>query len=170
MSKTHSDILVLLLAVAIVLLAYIAWGSGERADGASPDPEPQQASNDPREAIPLNDEQMQFALAQMRGFLEAIEDLEAAELEGNTGAMARLAGAHGPGKEQPPQGFRDRLPDTFQAMSGGTRKSFAAMERHLSDGDLEGYRAERLEALRTCNTCHASYRFVSETRSTPRQP
>ncbi|QIQ87022.1 hypothetical protein [Erythrobacter sp.] len=161
MSKTHSNAIVLLLAIATAILAFIAWEpGGEPPERGLSEGDAQHVSNDPREAVPLNAEQMQFALGQMRGFLETIETLDEAELRGDIGAMARAAGAHGPGKSQPPEGFRDRLPGTFRAMSRTTRTSFAAMEEHLSEGDLDQYRAERLKALGTCNTCHASFRFV----------
>jgi len=160
MTKTQSNAILLLLAIATAILAFMAWGSGEATERRLPDRDAQQVSNDPREAVQLNEDQMQFALMQMRGFLEAIESLEEAELRGDIAAMARAAGAHGPGKREAPEGFRDRLPDTFRAMSRRTRGSFAAMEKHLSQDDLEEYRSERLEALRTCNTCHASFRFV----------
>ncbi|MEQ8410142.1 MAG: hypothetical protein RIC51_11615 [Erythrobacter sp.] len=160
MSKTHSNLLVGLLAITLAVLSYIAWSPAEPAKERSPDSQSQSASNDPREAVPMNAEQMQFALAQMRGFLEAVERLEAAEREMDTETMARIAGAHGPGKNQAPQGFRDRLPETFRAMSSATRASFAAMEKDLSNGDLDAYKATRLEALRTCNACHSSFRFV----------
>jgi hypothetical protein len=162
MSKTHSNTLVVLLAITLAVLSYIAWGSADPERGRAAESTVPQTSGDPREAVLLNAEQLRFALGQMRGFLEAFENLEAAELEGDTEAMARLAGAHGPAKRQAPEGFRDRLPDAFRAMSRQTRASFAAMEQDLSNGDFDGYRQSRLEALGTCNTCHSSFRFALE--------
>lgn len=160
MSKTHSNTLIVLLAITLAVLAYIAWGSADRGPADTTQSTVPQSAGDPREAVLLNAEQLRFALGQMRGFLEAFEDLEAAEIEGDTQAMARIAGAHGPAKRPVPEGFRERLPDSFRAMSRKTRASFAAMERDLSNGDLDGYRQSRLEALGTCNTCHSAFRFA----------
>jgi len=160
-TRTQSNLLVILLALAVALLGFIAWGGtaspptaeGELANGKA-------TTSDPREVVSLNDEQLQFALGQMRGFLQAFEDLDAAELENDLEAMAGIAAAQGPGPERAhPEGFRDQLPESFRGMSRNMRQAFLAMEKDLKRRDLNAYRATRIEVLRTCNTCHAAYRF-----------
>lgn len=160
MTKIQSNLLVMFLALAVALLAFIAWG-----EKASPGFESGLANNmaktsDPREVVSLNDEQLQFALGQMRGFLEAFEDLDTAELDTDLEGMADIAAAQGPGPRRAhPDGFHDQLPKTFRGMSRNMRQAFATMEEDLNRRNLNAYRATRIEVLRTCNTCHASYRF-----------
>jgi len=163
MTKMQSNLLVLLLAIGVGLLGYLAWGGTAFSSNEPGSTQTASASDDPREAVLLNAPQKQFALGQMRGFLKAFEGLDAAELDGKLGIMAALAAEQGPGQKRAhPAGFHEQLPATFREMSRSMRQSFAAMEASLNAGDLPGYRAKRLEALRTCNTCHESYRFEDQ--------
>lgn len=160
MTKAQTNILIVLLACVLAVLAYLAFIDSRGTPSASA---PALASaTDAREAVLFNSEQHQFALQQMRGLLVAIKDLDAAELAGDTNKMAAIARAEGPGQAKAhPEGFHEALPDGFRSMSQAMRKTFGSMVADLESGDMKAYHTKKQDVLGVCVTCHESYRFQS---------
>ena len=158
----QANVLIVLMAGLLGLMSLSVFGDGETAAAAVPATSEAAATADQREPVVFNAEQHRFALAQMRGLLATIRDLDAAELAGDSARMAEIARAEGPGQarnRQHPAGFHEALPDGFRAMSRSMRQTFGGMAGDLETGDLQAYRAKRLQALGTCVACHESYRF-----------
>jgi len=162
MGKLQANVLIVLMAAVLGLLAWSLFADGEGAPEAEPAASEAGATADRREPVLFNAEQHQFALAQMRGLLVTIRDLDAAEMAGDTARMARIARAEGPGQAQNrehPAGFHEALPDGFRAMSRTMRQAFGGMADDLEEENLQAYRAKRQQALGNCVACHESYRF-----------
>ncbi len=162
MGKLQANVLIVLMAGILALLAWSLFADGEGAPEAESAASEVGATADRREPVLFNAEQHQFALAQMRGLLETIRDLDAAEMAGDTARMAQLAREEGPGQAQGrehPAGFHEALPDGFRAMNRAMRQAFGVMASDLDGGDLQGYREKRQQALGNCVACHESYRF-----------
>lgn len=165
MGKLQANVLIVLMAAVLGLLAWSVFADKGAEPAARPAAGEVEAFADPREPVNFTAQQHRFGLAQMRGLLVTIRDLDAAEMAGDTARMARIARAEGPGQAQNrehPAGFHEALPDGFRAMSRTMRQAFGAMASDLEGGDLQAYRAARQQALGACVACHESYRF--ETR------
>jgi cytochrome c553 len=153
--------LLLVLALLLAVLTYIAFFSSDVPVVRSA----AQGEADPREAVALNPEQLDYALSQMRGLLVSVQSLDSANYEGDYALMSRLSAEQGPGPKpgrKQPEGFSEALPEGFRALSGQMRKSFAAMEMAAGQQDDAAFHAAKQQALGTCATCHEAYRFVPD--------
>lgn len=155
MTSTQTRAIILLLAA--ILLALIGLQIRERPPPLAASPS---ASLDRREPVRLNPEQLDHSLGQMRGLLAALNDYERAASEGDFGSLAALAAKQGPGAgRNAPRGLHEAQPESFRALSGTMRQSFAAMEKAAQAGDIAGVRAARQSVGNACVACHESYRF-----------
>jgi len=159
MTKMRSNALLALLAALLIVLGFIAFAPVGK-DAVS---QPVAGQDDPREAIALNDEQLEYVLAQMRGFLVSVQDLDSALYENDFQAIAQIAAKQAPGAgRNPPSGLRDAFPDGFNMMRKQMRGAFARMEQAALQSDPEAFHAAKQRALSACNACHEGYRFVPE--------
>ncbi|MDP3908682.1 cytochrome c [Novosphingobium sp.] len=156
MTKLQARVIVLLLAA--ILLALVAMQFGQRSAG--PAPTQPIASNDGREPVQLDPQQLDYSLAQMRGLLAGLNEYDRAIGNSALAALADLAARHGPGAgKTAPAGLHDAQPANFRALSATMRQAFATMEKAARAGDLAGVRSARETAGNACVACHESYRF-----------
>lgn len=149
---------VIVLALAVILAA-LAW----QALSPSTDREEQMpvaGGIDAREVVTLNPTQKDFALAQMRGLLVSLAELDAAEFAEDLEAAQAIAADQGPGQSAAhPDGFHEALPDTFRAMSRQMRQGFGKAAASAEQRNWQAYGQAKAEVQNTCITCHESYRI-----------
>lgn len=160
MSKsTRSTLIVLALAA---ILAALAWQALSPSTDA-PEPMPVAGEIDAREAVPLNPAQKDFALAQMRGLLVSLAELDAAEFAEDLEAVQAIAAGQGPGQSAVhPDGFYEALSDTFRAMSRQMWQGFGKAAVAAEQGDWQVYAQAKAEVQNTCIACHGSFRFEGQ--------
>lgn len=157
--STRSSIIVLALAVILSALAWQAFSSSPE----EPEPMPVAGEIDVREAVPLNPAQKDFALAQMRGLLVSLAELDAAEFAEDLEAAQAIAADQGPGQSAAhPDGFHEALPDTFRAMSRQMRQGFGKAAVAAEQGDWQVYAQAKAEVQNTCIACHESFRIEGQ--------
>jgi hypothetical protein len=127
-----------------VLLAVLALSAGALAQTPST-----------RTLVPLDPEEREFVLAEMRDFLGMIEKLAAALAQGDFGAVA--AAAKGGGAMPP--GIAKKLPPAFRAMARSTHEQIASIGSDAARQDLRHTLEQTSRLTATCNGCHAAYRF-----------
>ncbi len=151
---SRSTIIVLLLAGLVAVLAWQVFSP------PSNKPEQTPMALEAREAVVLNAAQKDFALAQMRGLLVSLVELDGAEFAENLEAARSIAAQQGPGQSaEHPDGFHEALPDTFRAMSRQMRQGFGRAAVAAGQGDWQAYAQAKAEVQDTCLTCHESYRL-----------
>lgn len=120
MIQRLANLVAALLRRVMGMLAYVAFWSSAATKGLSTDPSMAAKQSDPREAIILNPEHYQFALAQMRGLLMTIRNLDHTKTQDDCRAMMQLACAQTPGSDRDhPQGFNETPLGGFRDMSKG---------------------------------------------------
>ena len=155
MTKGQSTLIIILLAAIVAGLAVLLWPRS-----APPVRRETPASSDQREAVAVSDEQLDYSLAQMRGLVASLYDLNAAEAVDDRAAMARAAVAQGPGAgRNAPAGLHEAHPAGFRDLSRTMRWSFAAMGDAAVADDMPAYYQAKRAALGACISCHESYRL-----------
>lgn len=152
-----------LLCLAGFLGFLLADGFGKSSEPPATDLSPSSAPEmSVRETVMLNREQEEFALAQMRGLLGTVAQLDEAEFATAWTVLQRLAAEQSPGRQvRHPEGFHEALPKGFRSMSKQMRMGFKEMAEAADNNDQDRYRAAKVRVLNTCLACHQSYRFDS---------
>ncbi len=116
---------------------------------------------DTRKAIVLTAPERDMILAEMRGWLETIQDITVGYAEKNmddvyeTAHKAGMAAATG----IPPQ-LLTKLPGDFKLMGMGTHKAFDGIATEAKSMGDDQVISDKLGTLMTnCVTCHKIYRF-----------
>lgn len=160
MSDNSRNICVVLILSAA--LAVLAWAVVFDETGAEAEAGEASAMQmlDRREAVSLNEEQLHFALTQMRGLLETMAELDEAEFADDGALIQQASATQAPGSPRPhPDGFRQALPKEFRGMSKQMRMGFKKMSAAAKQGDDQAYAAAKRQATNACIACHETYRF-----------
>ena len=122
------------------------------------------ASDDGRTAIILSAGERDLVLAEMRGFLEAVETITVALGEKDMDAIASSAHAVGMVAAQAvPASLVGKLPLEFKSLGGATHKGFDALSLEARElGDEQVVLGKLGKLMSNCTTCHAAYRLVIE--------
>ena len=118
-------------------------------------------STDGRTAILLNDSERNLVLAEMRGFLTSVQQINQGISENNMDLVAEHAQKSGKAAQAGMPGtLVGKLPLQFKKLGGDTHAKF---DQLAMDADDLGDRNHTLEQLSTlmqnCVTCHAAYRI-----------
>ena len=122
------------------------------------------ASDDGRTAIVLSAGERDLVLAEMRGFLEAVETITVALGEKDMTAVASSAQEVGTANAQGvPASLMGKLPLEFKSLGMATHKAFDALAMEAQDmGDEQNVLGKLGQLMSNCTSCHASYRFDVE--------
>ena len=142
------------LLVALSGLGYIALVRGNTV-----------ASDDGRTAIIMTSDERDLVLAEMRGFLEAVQAITESVAENDMAGAARNARKVGSGAaEGVPLALMAKLPLEFKTLGLSTHSAFdnVALEAEGIGSDTEVLKQISTLML-NCTGCHAGYKLVAET-------
>ncbi len=141
----------LLLAVAVGVLAYLMVVRGSV-----------QESEDGRTAIILNGVERDLVLAEMREFLEGVEEITASIGEGDFEAVAEQATKIGSAAAGGvPLTLMSKLPIEFKTLGLTTHNAFDDLAKiALESKDAVAVIANLSDVLNNCTTCHSGYRLA----------
>ncbi|MCW8915908.1 MAG: hypothetical protein OQK24_08660 [Magnetovibrio sp.] len=117
-------------------------------------------AEDDREALPVTAAQKTQMLGEMRGFLEAVQDIVLAMAENDMPSVIEAAKSMGMGRNRGTgQGVGRYMPMEFRQMGRGTHVAFDELAQAAEFGP-EGVLEELGVLMSNCNGCHATYRLV----------
>ncbi|MBL4732589.1 MAG: hypothetical protein JKY82_08345 [Rhizobiaceae bacterium] len=121
-------------------------------------------ADDGRTAIFLSEGERDLVLAEMRGFLEGVQEITAALAENDMKEVASSAHALGMASAgAAPASLMAKLPLEFMTMGMGTHEAFDALAIEAEDlGDQKVILTKLSDLMNNCTTCHAGYRFEVE--------
>lgn len=133
------------------------------AAAAEPPPAPHAHStgHDDRVALALEPDERAMILAEMRAFLDGVQQLTAALAREDMPAAAKAARALGPqlAHEVPPA-LRAKLPADFRQLGSSVHRDFAQIALDAETLQDARHSLGQLSAtLRKCVACHATYRI-----------
>lgn len=121
-------------------------------------------SSDGRTAILLEEGERDLVLAEMRGFLVAIQGISQAIADGNVDAAvnaARQVGA--PAQHDVPVSLVGKLPIGFKKLGFDTHSRFDQLALNIEQfGDTSQALPELALLMNNCTACHAAYRIELE--------
>ena len=142
---------VLLAVVLALVYMFVIRGAVEEAD-------------DGRTAILLSSGERNLVLAEMRGFLESVQEIIEAVVENDMKAIVKSTHNVGMANAQGvPASLMGKLPLEFKKLGMATHQAFddLGMEaKDMGDGALVMKKLGKL--LQNCTACHASYRLEAE--------
>ncbi len=143
----------LVLAMAVAFLAYLFIVRGAVAP-----------SEDGRTAILLKGSERDFVLAEMRGFLEGVEEITAAIGENDMKTVAEVSTRIGSADAaRVPLSLMSKLPIEFKTLGMGTHGEFDELATiATTSGDAKAVITKLANILGNCTTCHSSYRLGVE--------
>lgn len=119
-------------------------------------------SDDHRVAIKLSEPNAEFALKEMRDFLESIQEINEGII--NKDANQVYDGAYKSGNEvvgQTPQGMMASLPIGFKKLGLSVHNRFDKIADSIRvNNDFEYAQKEMNTLLKSCIACHRSYKIV----------
>lgn len=123
------------------------------------------ASNDSRTAIVVTADERDLLLAEMRGFLEAIQEITEAIGEGDMETASNSARAVGAAAAQGvPVALMGKLPLEFKTLGLSTHTLFDELAMNAMDmGDENIMITSVGTLLQNCTSCHAGYKIIAET-------
>lgn len=118
-------------------------------------------ADDGRDAIELTADERNFVLAEMRAFLESVQEITSAISEKNMEAAAASASRVGLASTRTtPKTLMAKLPPAFRALGMETHMAFDGIAREAEDmGDSQVVLAQLGSLLQNCVACHAGYRI-----------
>ena len=119
------------------------------------------AASDGRTAIVLEPGERDLVLAEMRGFLEAVQLITEAVGEGDTGKIATAARKVGAGAQQAvPASLMGKLPLGFKQMGLDTHRRFDRLALDAEEfGDPATSLQQLSELMNNCVACHSAFRL-----------
>lgn len=127
-----------------------------------------QESSDGRTAIIINGGERDLVLAEMRAFLESIQQITKAVTEKDMNAVAAAATKVGRvAQEAVPGTLMGKLPMSFKQLGFDTHSKFDLLALDAKDiGDSEHTLSQLATLMNNCVSCHSGYRIeVSSTSS-----
>ena len=142
---------VLLAAVLALVYMFVIRGAVEDSD-------------DGRTAILLLPGERNLVLAEMRGFLESVQEIIEAVTENDMQAIAKSTHNVGMANAQGvPASLMGKLPLEFKKLGMATHQAFDDLGMEASDmGDGALVMKKLGKLLQNCTACHASYRLEAE--------
>lgn len=121
-------------------------------------------ASDGRTAILLNAGERDLVLAEMRGFLVAVQGISEGIVQGDSAAIIGAARAVGAAAQQGvPASLVRKLPLEFKQLGFDTHSKFDQLALNTEQlGDTSAVLAEVSTLLQNCVACHASYRIDLE--------
>lgn len=122
----------------------------------------QAAASDDRTAIELTAEERNIILAEMRGFLESIQEIVQGLAANDMNSVAKAAERSGMAATRDiPGSLMRKLPMGFKELGGPTHKRFDGLAREATElGDVQIITEKLGVLMQNCVACHASYRLV----------
>ena len=123
------------------------------------------ASEDERTAIVVTESERQLLLAEMRGFLEAIQEITEAAGNGDMATIATVARSVGSASTaEVPVTLMGKLPLEFKTLGFSTHGLFDELAINAEDiGDPSIMMTSVGALLQNCTSCHAGYKIIAET-------
>lgn len=118
-------------------------------------------ANDGRTAIELTANERDFVLAEMRAFLESVQEITSAISEKDMETIAASASRVGlASTSTTPKTLMRKLPPAFRALGMKTHKAFDGIAVEAQDmGDAQVVLTQLGDLLRNCVACHEGYRL-----------
>ena len=144
------------LATTVILLSVIAAGSYKFIIQGSTT-----KSTDGRIEILLNDNERNLVLAEMRAFLNSVQQINQGISEDNMKLVAASARKSGKAAQTGMPGtLVGKLPLQFKKLGGDTHVKFDELAMDADDLGDRDHALEQLSTLmKNCVACHATYRF-----------
>lgn len=122
------------------------------------------ASEDGRTAIVVTESERQLLLAEMRGFLEAIQAITEAAGEDDMATIASVARKVGTASaSEVPVALMGKLPLEFKTLGLSTHGLFDELALNAEDiGDASIMMTSVGSLLQNCTSCHAGYKIIAE--------
>ncbi len=122
----------------------------------------QAAASDDRTAIELTAAERNIILAEMRGFLDSIQEVVQGLAANDMNSVAKAARRSGMvATHDIPVSLMHKLPMGFKELGGPTHKLFDGLAREATEMGNVQIITEKLGVLmQNCVACHASYRLV----------
>lgn len=141
-------IAVLVIAIAAMAYKFVVAGSVE-------------PSADGRTAVVLEAGERDFVLAEMRGFVSALQQITAALARDDMKAVAAAARPLGMGAaHSAPVALVGKLPLEFKTLAFSVHRDFDAIALDAESlGDAKHSLGQLSDTLGKCAACHAAYRF-----------
>jgi len=123
------------------------------------------ASEDGRTAIVVTEGERQLLLAEMRGFLEAIQAITEAAGSDDMATIATVARSVGSAStNEVPVALMGKLPLEFKTLGFSTHSLFDELAMNAEDiGDASITMTSVGTLLQNCTSCHAGYKIIAET-------
>jgi len=123
------------------------------------------ASEDGRTAIVVTEGERQLLLAEMRGFLEAIQAITQAAGNDDMATIATVARSVGSAStNEVPVALMGKLPLEFKTLGFSTHNLFDELAMNSEDiGDASIMMTGVGNLLQNCTSCHAGYKIIAET-------
>ena len=146
-----ASLLVLIVVLSGMTYKFLFQGAAER-------------SSDARLAIPLNADERNLVLAEMRVLLESVQQVASALSENDMARVAESARKAGLGAQQGvPGALMGKLPMDFKTLGYDTHAKFDELALDAEQLGDSGHTLAQLGVLmQNCVACHAAYRFTAE--------
>ena len=144
------------LVITVILLSIIAIGFYKFIIQGSTT-----KSTDGRTEILLNDKERNLVLAEMRAFLNSVQQINQGISEDNMELIIESARKSGKAAQTGMPGtLVGKLPLNFKKLGGDTHKKFDELAMDAEDLGDRDHALEQLSTLmKNCVSCHATYRF-----------
>ncbi len=131
---------------------------GEVAGGTAP------IAPDTRQTIVLTEDERNFVLAEMRGFLDSVQGIVEGVAEGNMKAVTEAARKSGMGTMQRvPRTLMPKMPPEFRMLGMNTHGAFDTLANESSGmGDKQIVLKQLATLLTNCSACHQGYRLAAQ--------
>lgn len=120
--------------------------------------------NDSRIAIVVSKDNKEFVMAEMRGFLESIRDINVGISTNDTAKIIKAAAkGGGAATEHVPNGLLKALPMEFKKLGFDTHDKFDQLAAAVAKKyDKEETQKKLSAILGNCTSCHQSYKFETK--------
>lgn len=119
---------------------------------------------DTRQTIVLTEDERNFVLAEMRGFLDSVQGIVEGVAEGNMKAVTEAARKSGMGTMQRvPRTLMPKMPPEFRMLGMNTHSAFDTLASESSGmGDTQVVLKQLATLLANCGACHQGYRLTAQ--------
>jgi cytochrome c556 len=114
-----------------------------------------------RTVVPLEPEEREYVLGEMRDFLAMLERITASLAQNDFEAIAAAAKPLGTGGEKGrmPPAIARKLPPPFRVMARSAHEQIDALAADAARRDVRHTLEQTNRLLGTCNACHTAFRF-----------
>lgn len=117
---------------------------------------------DARQAIVLSEDERNFVLTEMRGFLDSVQGIIDGVASDNMKAVAEAARSSGMiTMQRAPQSLMSKMPPEFRMLGMSTHVSFGKLAEEASAmGDKQQILKQLGGLMANCGACHQGYRLT----------